>query len=543
VICFTVSACRAQSNNETAHRQEAVASIRNQPTGFNRHVRNDAATDVLNSLTQSRLVRINRETQDTEPWLAESWTTDEPGRRYTLKLRQGLLFSDGHPFSADDVLFSFQAAYGTYQGRHSVVGGVVQVGDKPLDVAKIDAHTVSVTFPAAYAPGVRLLDNLPILPKHKLAAAVQDGSFLSAWGFSTPASEIVGLGPFIVKEYTAGQRIVFERNPHYWRKDANGRQLPYLDRLTLEIIPDSNAEQLRLEAGQIDMTASEVPPESYASVKRAADAGKVKLFDLGVALDGDSFWFNLRPGQFAKDPRGAWLQHDQFRRAISMAVDRRLFADTVYFGAGEPVDGPETSSNKKWYSADVPKVPHDPEGAKKLLASIGAANARFTLITQKGRPRLERGAAVIRDELKKIGVTMDVVPLDPSALFDRILGSKDYEAVYFNPQKTDTDPGTNADFWLSSGGSHFWNPLQPKPATDWERRLDELTTKQVATADENERRRLYAEMLRIFAEHQPVIYFAAPKMYVAVSSRVTLTPAIAQSPVLWSPDTVSVGPR
>jgi ABC-type transport system substrate-binding protein len=57
---------------------------------------------------------------------------------------------------------------------------------------------------------------------------------------------------------------------------------------------------------------------------------------------------------------------------------------------------------------------------------------------------------VIRDELKKIGVTMDVVPLDPSALFDRILGSKDYEAVYFNPQKTDTDPGTNADFWLSS---------------------------------------------------------------------------------------------
>jgi len=200
VICFTVSACRAQSNNETAHRQEAIASIRNQPTGFNRHVRNDAATDVLNSLTQSRLVRINKETQDTEPWLAESWTTDEPGRRYTLKLRQGLLFSDGHPFSADDVLFSFQAAYGTYQGRHSVVGGVVQVGDKPLVVAKIDANTVSVTFPAAYAPGVRLLDNLPILPKHKLAAAVQDGSFLSAWGFSTPASEIVGLGPFIVKE-------------------------------------------------------------------------------------------------------------------------------------------------------------------------------------------------------------------------------------------------------------------------------------------------------------------------------------------------------
>ena len=114
---------------------------------------------------------------------------------------------------------------------------------------------------------------------------------------------------------------------------------------------------------------------------------------------------------------------------------------------------------------------------------------------------------------------MDVVPLDPSALFDRILGTKDYEAVYFNPQKTDTDPGTNPDFWLSSGGSHFWNPLQPTPATAWERRLDELMAKQIASPDEGERRRVYTDMLRIFAEHQPVIYFAAPKMYVAVRVR------------------------
>jgi hypothetical protein len=223
-----------------------------------------------------------------------------------LKLRQGLLFSDGHPFSADDVLFSFQAAYGTYQGRHSVVGGVVQVGDKPLAVAKIDANTVSVTFPARTPPGVRLLDNLPILPKHKLAAAVQDGSFLSAWGFSTPASEIVGLGPFIVKEYTGGPTHRFSNGIlTTGEKTRTGRQLPYLDRLTLEIIPDANAEQLRLEAGQIDMTASEVPPESYASVKRAADAGKVKLFDLGVALDGDSFWFNLPAGSVRRRIRAA----------------------------------------------------------------------------------------------------------------------------------------------------------------------------------------------------------------------------------------------
>lgn len=544
-LAATVSgACSGGGPAPATGRREAIATVRNQPAGFNRHALNDAATDVLNTLTQARLVRINKETQETEPWLAERWTADEPGRRYTITLRDGVSFSDGHPFSADDVVFSVQAAYGTYaDGRHSVVGNVLRVADKPLEVTAKDPRTVVLTLPEPFAPGVRILDNLPILPKHKLAAAVQDGTFLKAWGLSTPPGDIVGLGPFVVKDYTAGQRIVFERNPHYWRKDSNGTQLPYLDRLTIEIVPDANAEQLRLEAGQIDMTAGEVPPEAYASVKRAADAGKVKLFDLGVALDGDSFWFNLRPGAFANDPRRGWLQRDELRKAISMAVDRQLFADTVYFGAGAPIDGPETPSNKKWFSPEVPKVTHDPAAAKTLLASIGASNARFTLITQKGRPRLERGAAVIRDELKKIGVTVDVVALDPNALIGRIIGSKDYEAAYFNPQKSDTDPGTNQDFWLSSGGSHFWNPAQPKPATEWEGRLDELTTKQIASADENERRRLYAEMLRIFAAHQPVIYFAAPKMFVAVASRVTLTPAIAQSPVLWSPDTVSVTPR
>ena len=543
LFCTLLVAC-GRSDTRPRPRQELVASIRNQPTGFNRHVRNDAATDVVNTLTQSRLVRINRETQEIEPWLAESWTTVEPGRRYTLKLRSGVVFSDGQPFTADDVVFSLRAAYATYaENRHSVVGAAMMIADKPIEIAAVDPTTVAVTFPVAFAPGVRLLDTLPILPQHKLSARVNDGTFLKAWGFSTPPADIVGLGPFIVKAYTAGERIEFERNPHYWRKDAEGRQLPYLDRLTLEIIPDANAEQLRLEAGQIDMTATEVPPESYAAVKRAADSGRLKLFDLGVALDADSFWVNLRPGQFARDPRGAWLQRDEFRRAISMAVDRKRFAETVYFGAGEPVDGPETPSNKKWYSPDIPKVPYDPDAARRLLASIGASNARFTLITQKGRPRLERGAAVVRDELKKIGVTMDVVPLDPSALFDRILGSKDYEAAYFNPQKTDTDPGTNPDFWLSSGGSHFWNPAQARPATEWERQLDELTARQIASPDEAERRRVYASMLRIFAEHQPVIYFAAPRMYVAVAARVTLTPAIAQSPVLWSPDTVAVAPR
>jgi peptide/nickel transport system substrate-binding protein len=528
VFAVAVTGCGTQSttrgNPSTSGRPEAavpvrggaaVASIRTEPRSFNRLAARDSSTDLVSTLTQAKLVRINKATQDVEPWLAQSWKVDASGRRYELALRPNVTFSDGRPFTSDDVVFTFRAVYDARV--QSPLADALSIQGKPIDVAALGPNTVVLTFPSSFAPALRLLSNLPILPKHKLEQALNEGKFATAWGLSTPPSELVGLGPFLLKEYAPGQRLVFDRNPKYWRTDEKGTALPYLDRLTVEIVPDQNAELLRLQAGQLDLTSSEIRPEAYAATRRAATEGKLKMQDLGVALVADSLWFNLKPGAFKGDPRAVWLQRDELRRAISMAVDRRAFADTVFFGAGDPVDGPETPSNKKWYSPDVPKVPFDPEGATKLLASIGLRDRNgdgkledesgrpvsFTLVTQKGRPKLERGAAVIRDSLQKIGVTMEVAALEGGAVIERIVTGK-YEAVYFNPQATDTDPGTNPDFWLSSGTAHLWNMGQTSPATDWERRIDELMGQQVATFDEPERRRIFAEVLRIFAEHQPV---------------------------------------
>jgi peptide/nickel transport system substrate-binding protein len=395
---------------------------------------------------------------------------------------------------------------------------------------------------------------LPIFPRHKLELALTSGTLASAWGLSTPPADIVGLGPFVISEYAPGQRLVLTRNPRYWRKDASGTPLPYLDRVTIDIVPEESAEILRLESGQIDMTFSSVASDSYALVKRAADAGQVKLMDLGVAYDADSFWFNLKPGAFAADSRAAWLQRDELRRAISMAVDRQLFADTVFLGAGVPVFGPVTPSNKKWYDAEAPHAAHDPARARELLASIGLTDhngggsledarnqpARFTLLTQKGRPSLERGAAVIRDELKKIGLVVDVVSLDSGALIQRIL-SANYDSVYFDPGTTDTDPGMSPDFWFSFGDAHVWNMRQKTPATEWEKRIDDLMRRQIASSSEAERKGLFDDVQRIFAEHLPVIYFVAPRIYVAASARVmNLAPAVSRPQLLWAADTIAV---
>jgi peptide/nickel transport system substrate-binding protein len=532
-----------------------IASIRTEPRSFNRLVASDSSTDLVSSLTQAKLVRINKVTQEVEPWLAESWTSSADGLRYTLKLRADVAFSDGHPFTSADVVFAFEAVYDAKAG--SLVGDSLKTDGKNLKVVATDPRTVVITFAAPFAAGLRLLDNLPILPRHKLAAALKAGTFAKAWNLSTPPAEIIGLGPFVLAEYLPGQHLVFTPNLHYFRKAPDGAQLPYLDRITVEIIPDQNAETLRLEAGQIDMMTSEISPEAYAPLKRAADAGHVKLFDLGVAYNADSLWFNLKPGAFAGDPRSAWLQRDELRRAISLTVDRKAFADAVFLGAGVPVYGPITEANKKWYWAGIPRPAADLDEAKQTLATIGLSDrdgdgvledshgrpARFTLLTQKGRPSVERGSNVIRDELKKIGLVVDVVPLDFPALIERILGTFNYEAVYFSPTMSDTDPAINLDFWFSSRSQHFWNVSQKTPATDWERRIDELMTRQIASPDEAERKRLFDQVQKIFAEHLPVVYFVAPRVYVAAASRVTnLTPAVSRPQLLWSPDTVAVAP-
>src|SRR4029453_7156719 len=155
--------------------------------------------------------------------------------------------------------------------------------------------------------------------------------------------------------------------PRYFRKDGQGAQLPFLDRIIVEIVPDQDAQMLKLEAGETDTEVSEIRPEDYAPLKRVADQGRVQLLDLGVAEDPDGLWINLRGGAFEHDPRRAWIQRDELRQAISAAVDRQLFADTVFLGAATPVYGPITPSNRKWFSEEVPRTPHDILRAKQLL--------------------------------------------------------------------------------------------------------------------------------------------------------------------------------
>jgi peptide/nickel transport system substrate-binding protein len=557
-VLLAVSACRGSTtppaNAQPQRGGELIASLRSEPSNYNRYFDASAAADLMAMLTQARLVRLNRATDAVEPSLAERWDSSPDGRTQTLHLRTGVTFSDGAPFTAADVLFSFQVAYDAPGSR---IGDSITAAGHRLEVSSPDPATVVIQLPVAFAPGIRILDNLPILPRHKLDAAMRGGTIQKAWVPSTPLSEIVGLGPFVLAEHVAGQRMVFNRNPHYWRKGEGGAALPYLEKLTVEIVPDQNAEALRLESGAIDlMSNGDIRPDDYARFKRLADQGRLRLLDAGVGLDPNVLWFNLKPA--AGPDRKPWLRRPEFRQALSYGVDREAIANTVYLGAAVPVWSPVTPRFGPWYSTDVPTYPHDPARARRLLAAAGltdkngdgqledaaGAPVRFSVLVQKDATIRERTVALLQEQFRSLGIAIDVVGLDLGSIGKRWV-TGDYDSIFHGFQVSATDPAMTLDFWLSSGSNHFWDPDQPKPATPWEARIDELMRQQSISLDPSERQRLFVEVQRIFAEYVPALYFVAPKATIALSPRVlNATPAPQVPQLLWSADTLAVsGPR
>ena len=528
-----------------------LATYRTEPKTFNRYSSATVDTELFARLTQATLVRVNRATGQLEPRLAESWTVSADGLSWTMKLRPAVTFSDGTPLSSADVLFSFQALYD--ERTASQLAGSFLVEGKPLTARAVDDHTVIISLPSPYGPGLAILDALPILPQHKLRPAFDAGTFRDAWGAETDPAEIAGLGPFTLREYVPGQRITFARNPRFWLRDEDGQALPYLDAIELYIVPDHNGEMLRLQAGEVDLVTDRVRPEDIASLERLEREHVVRLTTAGVSISPEMLWFNLNPAAVRARTR-PWLQRDELRRAISYAVDRQAVVNTVYLGAAEPVYGPVTPGHGEWFLPDLPRTEHDDARARALLADMGLSDrnadgmledaagqpVRFAITTQKGHTFRERLSAVVQQELRGVGLAVDVVPVERNALIQQ-WSTGDYDAILFGAEFNSFTP--DLAYWLSSGSFHVWNAGQASPATEWERRIDDLMKEQVRARDPAERRRLFGDVQRIFADHLPVLYFAAPRVVIATSARLQgVTASVLSPPVLWNAERLALAP-
>jgi len=511
---------------------QLVYRVSSPPKTFNYLVANDEPSIVTAFfLLNSRLVEFDHSTQTYVPGLAEAWTTSSDGRSVDIRLREGLKFSDGQPLTSNDVAFTLEAAYDE-RNKAGVFRDALLINGKPILVKVIDDRNLQFVLPETIAAPDTYLYNIAVLPRSALEPDQKAGRFSEAWKITAPPASIVSSGPFVVAS-AGGDRIVLKRNPYYWKRDAQGAQLPYLDELTLAVVPDANQARVGLDQATIDIV-DRLRPADYASLLNAN--GPVRAFDIGPSLGVDYIWFNLNPTKADGTPvnpvKSAWFSDARFRRAVSMAVDRDSIAKSTLQGLATPLYGVVSPANHIWANPDLPKIAYDLTQAASLLEQAGFTKrgaelfdaqgnrVEFSLLVPAESEPRKLMAAVVQEDLAKLGIKMQVVPVEFSAVTNAWTKSYDYEAILLGLSVTDPEPSTYANLLLSSGGAHQWRPNQKSPATDWEAKVDQLFADQARESDPAKRKLKFYEIQRIVADASPVITIVARHVVSGANSRV-----------------------
>jgi peptide/nickel transport system substrate-binding protein len=491
----------------------------------------DESAEAVRYLTEGSLIRVNRLTQLPEPDLAVSWRVFANGTRIVFQLRRGVTFPGGEPFTSADVVDSFAKLLSPE--LHSPIADTFRTAKGVAKVNALGKYTVAVEFPAPAAQIERMFDQV---------------SIVSASARSRPAP---GLGPFLIAEHRPGVSFLLRRNPVYWRRDADGKRLPRLDSIRIDIEQNRDLELLRFRRGELQLI-DKLAPDAF---DRLAAAAPGTAMDAGPTLDSEFLWFNESPRAPLHDAARQWFQSRNFRRAISLAIHRDDLCRVVYKGHASPAAGPVSPANRLWFKAGLMPDAFDPEAAMKLLQADGfrlhgetlqdrGGNAvEFSLLTNAGSKTRERMAAMIQQDLSKLGVRVNIVTLDFPSLIERITRSLDYEACLLGLVNVDADPSELMNILLSSASNHPWNPSEKSPETQWEAEIDRLMLVQASTADQRARKEGFDRVQEILHEQEPVIYLLHPNALVAISHEVEGARATAFFPhTFWDADLLTVKP-
>ncbi|HXI40395.1 MAG TPA: ABC transporter substrate-binding protein [Bryobacteraceae bacterium] len=502
--------------------------LRAEPRTFDPLMAAEEPDEIVSFLTGGVLIRMNRLTQAFEPELAESWRLSDAGRKIEFKLREGVRFSDGAVLTAADVLYTLRTVLDP--ARHSPVGDPFRNGSGAVAVSERPGGRIVVAFSAPAAGVERLFDQLVIT------------SARSREKLARPA-EMPVLGPYRIAEYQAGSYILLVRNPQYWKKDAAGQRLPYIDSIRLSIQQNRELELIRFLRGQIDLING-MDAESF---DRLAAKQPAVARDAGRSLEGEQLWFN----QVARSPipecRKEWFRSRDFRRAISQAINRADLARVVYRGRAAPAIGPVSPANLFWSNAQLPAPAFDPKAALARLAAGGFALSgdtlrdrgghavEFSLITNSGNQSRVRVASMIQQDLARIGIRLNIVTLDFGSLIERITRNFNYESCLLGLVNVDLDPSAQMNVWLSSAANHPWNPGQPAPQTAWEAEIDSLMRAQAVEPSPVRRKTLFDRVQAVVLDQAPVLYLVDKDSLSAVSGSLgNVAPAVLHPQTFWN---------
>ncbi len=524
----------AAENNVCRVRQggRLVLAVTSGPRSFNHILAKETSTTAITSLIFEGLTRTDGVTQEVEPNLAKAWEVSDDGKTWTFHLREDVEWSDGEPFTASDVVFTFdQLIYNPEISTSS--RDIFTVEGKTIEVNKIDTFTVEFNLPIKFAPFLRMMTQ-SILPKHCLKDVVKRGEFSHHWGLDADPEDIIGTGPFKLKRFRPGERIVLEKNKSYWQRDEFGCRLPYLDELVYVIVRNQDVALLKFLEGEIDYTS--VRGQDYPIVKPQEDKGNFTVYEVGPQLGSNFLVFNQNTSvnpetgkTYINPEKLSWFTQIKFRKAVAYAIDRQSIIDIVYNGLGYRQYSPVPESAGFFHNPEVKEYEYNPEKALKLLEEIGIYDRsgdgvledrkgnqiRFNLTTNADNEQRRSIAGIIRRDLEEIGFRVNFLPLAFNQVVARLDSTYDWDAVLLG-LTGGPEPHFGRNVWASSGHLHMWHPRQKEPQTEWEAEIDFIFNQAVQILDEDKRKTLYDRWQEIVSEKLPFIYTVQPANIFAI---------------------------
>ncbi len=528
------------------HGGEIILSTISDPKSFNPITSTENTTTEFTSYMYEGLITVNGVTLIPEPHLADSWETSSDGLTWVFHIRPGVVWSDSTPFSAYDVEFTFNDLVYSKEINPNSSRDAFLIEGKKIGVKALDSSRVEFKLPFPYAPFLRSLSQ-EILPKHAYSKFVKRRSFSTELGIKTPPKEMVTNGPYLLETFISSQKVVLKRNPNYWKTDAKGNKLPYIDRVVYMVVADQNAELLKFKKGETDYLSAK--GEDFPNLKKDEPQSNYSVYRLGPTRTSSFLFFNQN---LDRDPKTGktyvdsikltWFRNVNFRKAVAHALDKESMINIVMNGLGYPQWAALSPAEGTFFNPDVVQYPYDLAKAKKILTDEGFIDrdndgvledkngqiVEFSFITNTGNNVRLKIAEIIRKDLITLGFKVHFQPLEFNSLIQKTDNPPyDFDAILLGLTGT-SDPHFGINVWHSSGSLHMWYPRQKKPSTDWEAKTDSLFGAGVKEIDIEKRKTIYREWQRITAENLPLIYTVTAEQIYCIQNRFgNLNPSVA----------------
>jgi len=437
------------------------------------------------------------------------------------------------PVTSDDVIFWYDEIEGDEECQSSAYNGqflTMEDGSEArITIHKIDNKRFRFHFPRIVADPL-LTTNRDFGPRHMYEPAKKANGVQGVRDLFSVASDpklIPSMGEWFLVEYIQSQRLVFKRNQDYWDKDKAGFSIPYPEENIVQILPDKNTEYLVFKDGKLETYTAR--PEDLNELVNKANA-PYTVFNAEGNL-GPGLWsFNQNP-QNSNEPYYDWFTKKEFRQAMSCLLNRQRLNAQVYRGLAEPKLDFFPEPNP-FYNPDIKlEYQYNPEKALELLASAGFTRDRRGALRDDKNRRVEFDlsfssdnnvtadiASIIVDELGKIGIKVNIRVTDFQKLVEQLTSTYDWQTIIIG-LGTNLFPIQGSNVWPSTGNLHLWHPLQPKPFTEWEARIDYLYNEGSYTIDKEKAFVIWDEYQRLLLEQCPVIYLMRMRGFWAVQNR------------------------